>query len=404
LDQEINADDVKVIEKIINKDDGYTLEKYPFADANWDGYVTNDDITIVNKIINKESTTVYHLNYYNDGEVHVKTKVVTTKYPAEGLMVTYNSCMFMLTILGLDDKVVGSTAVGSTYLDKYMYAKILEGADPLTTSYDASYNTSLDISSVTAVMDKFPTAHTVFASGYSNYDTYNENDVEAVGCDVVRVCESNASRDESQASVLLMGFLCNKMDRAKEVVKLYDKMWDAAESVSKKIAEDKKVGFAVCASSTKTAAGTSNQHNYKCVIAGGKSIVGKDSQTIGTWILEDQYNKKLDKIIYICWSNGGNGYFFGNHEIKSDKLIKDFTESYPTWTMTDAWKNKEVYFVYGDFPIAMNILARGYAMYPDEYEKVYKDSCDELLSFISNGDFSGKGLKFVYSLSEMENY
>ena len=140
LDADIDGDDLNIINRIISKDTGYTLAAYPFADANKDGTVNQSDVDIVNKIIKKEKTSVYHLNYYNDGAFNVKTKVAETKWPCEDLMVTYNSIMFALTSLGVDDRVVGATAVGNTSMDKYVYSKIVANADQLKYSYDSSWN------------------------------------------------------------------------------------------------------------------------------------------------------------------------------------------------------------------------------------------------------------------------
>ena len=74
-------------------------------------------------------------------------------------MVTYNSIMFALTSLGVDDRVVGATAVGNTSMDKYVYSKIVANADQLKYSYDSSWNSMMDISSVSKVMLDHPKAH-----------------------------------------------------------------------------------------------------------------------------------------------------------------------------------------------------------------------------------------------------
>jgi len=50
-DYKIDSADKTIIQNIIDKKDGYTLEKYPLADANYDGSVTSADIEIVNAII-----------------------------------------------------------------------------------------------------------------------------------------------------------------------------------------------------------------------------------------------------------------------------------------------------------------------------------------------------------------
>ncbi len=411
LDNNIDGDDLDIIEKIIAKDEGYTLEKYPFADANHDGKVDSDDTALVKKIIAGEKCNVYHLNYYNDGAVNVKTKVVSTAWPCEYLMTTYNSVMFLLTTLGADDMVKGSTAVGSTYLDKYMYAKILEGADALKTSYDASWNSMLDTSSVSAIYLKNDgKCHTVMASAYSNYDTYNEDDIEALGVDVVRFCESNPTRDETLASVLLAGFLTGKLDRATELMNLYMDIWDRCTDLSKTLSDDDKTGFITATpfSSAITLAGTGNQHGYKCVLAGGKSVLGSANQNVDTWLLEDEYNKAIDKIIFVMWSNGNNGYFFGNHELNAKHMLEIWTSgdsSNPSVIeQLDAYEKNECYVVYGDFPTAIDILQRAYVMYPDTFGDLFNEAVDKLLSFIADGEFADSNLKFVYSVDELENY
>lgn len=409
LDNDIDGDDLDIINKIIAGDDGYTLTAYPFADANHDGTVNSQDVSLVNDIIAGNDCKVYHLNYYNDGAVNVKTKVVSTSWPIKYVMTTYNSVMFLLTSIGADDMVKGATAVGSTYLDKYMYAKILDGADALSTSYDSSWNTYLDTSSVSSIYLKYNgECRTVMASAYSNYDVYNEDAIEELGVDVVRFCESNPARDETIASVLLAGFLTGNMDKAKVLADLYTRIWDSCAEISETITD--KVGFVVAtpSSTSITLAGTGNQHNYKCVLAGGRSVIGSENQVVDTWILEDSYNKSIDKIIMVMWSNGNNGYFFGNHELDAEHMMSLWSSgdsSNPTIIeQLDAYKNGDLYVTYGDFPTAMDILARAYVMYPDQFGDLYEDAVQQLLDYISGGQFADSGLKFVYSLKELENY
>ncbi len=50
----IDSGDVDVIKKIINGDEGYTLEKYPLADANNDKAVNDADVELVEKMIKHE--------------------------------------------------------------------------------------------------------------------------------------------------------------------------------------------------------------------------------------------------------------------------------------------------------------------------------------------------------------
>ena len=406
LDSDIDDDDLNIIKKIISKETGYSITTYPFADAKKDGVIDQRDVDVVQKIIKKEPTSVYHLNYYNDGAVNVKTKVVDTKWPCEDLMVTYNSVMFAMTSLGLDERVVGATAVGNTSLDKYVYANMIKNAEPLSYTYDSSWNSMMDISSVSKVMLNHPKAHTMFVSAYGQYDAYNESEIENVGCDVVRLCESNPTRDETIASVLLAGFLTNTLDRAKELASLYSEIWDSCTRIASTLPIDDKTGFIVNVGGD-SIAGTGNQHNYKCLLAGGKSVLGAANQNIGTWILEDEYNKNIDKILIIVWSNANNGFFFGNHELNPQTILANYVGEAgedTLWEKTDAWKRDDVYFVYGDYPTAFDLLLRGYAMYPDYYGALFDESCKKMLSFISGGTFEGKNIQLIYKLSELQNY
>ncbi len=407
LDSDIDDDDLDIINKIIDEEEGYTLSAYPFADANKDKTVNSDDATVVQNIIDGKATKVYHFNYHNDSGTSMTVVTVDTAWPCKDLMVTYNSLMFMLTSLGVDDRVVGATAVGTTNMDKYMYAKILEGAAQLEYSYDSSWNSFLDVSSVSSIMSGNTDAHTVFVSGYTNYDTYNESEIEAVGCDVVRLCESNPCRDETLASVLLAGFLTQTLDRAKELVEMYKEIWDACDKIASTLSDDDKKGYLVALNGN-TVNGYTNQHNYKCRLAGGSSVLTEStSPDSGTWMLEDDVNGETDTIIFVMWSNAENGFFFGDHELNVDYFMESIwgTEEETTvWEQMDAWESGDVYIVYGDFPTAFDILLRGYAMYPQYYGDLYEESLDKLLSFISGGDFADKDLQFVYTLEEFKNY
>lgn len=59
-DDYLDERDVEAINKIIDGDELWDKVKYPFADTNADGRITEDDVTLLKKFINNEDCLMYY--------------------------------------------------------------------------------------------------------------------------------------------------------------------------------------------------------------------------------------------------------------------------------------------------------------------------------------------------------
>ncbi|AGI48124.1 hypothetical protein TALC_01135 [Thermoplasmatales archaeon BRNA1] len=409
LDADIDSDDLDVIQKIIDQKEGYTLAKYGLADANRDGKVTADDKTLVQNIIDKKEVTIFHNSYANDGGDKVTISVVSSKWPATNVMTTYNSTEFIFKVIGASANVVAGTDAKSTGQDLALYWDIYANASALATT---DWGMNIDLDNLSTVMEAKKT-RTLFASGYSAYDATNVDGIEALGCDVIRLCESVPLLEPTVASILLAGFFVDKLDNAKDVAELYTKVYNKTMTLAGKIADADKVKF-MCG-----LGGENNQHTVKCVKAGGAfALTGATdavidmygSYEVGDWI----YKYKVDCFLEPVWSNANNGHFF-DKTLNKANILKIFgddpdIDGWGTHGLNienmQVYKDGHVYVVYGDLPMSFDILLRGYTMYPDVYKSLYNDSMEELLEHLGKNkdgkEFSSLGLKFVYSIEEIK--
>ena len=63
----IDNDDVELLRDIA-KSGYWDSSKYPFADADLDGFITDKDADIAQKIVNGEACTVYYKNYFGESQ------------------------------------------------------------------------------------------------------------------------------------------------------------------------------------------------------------------------------------------------------------------------------------------------------------------------------------------------
>ena len=103
--------DVKFLEDIVSGKTTWDKTKYPLADANQDGEITQADIDLVKKIINKEKCTVYYQDYYGD--------VTAVNFPLSdrNIAVTYYQQAEACAILGVLDNVTVASKAATVYSD-----------------------------------------------------------------------------------------------------------------------------------------------------------------------------------------------------------------------------------------------------------------------------------------------
>ena len=112
-DYTIDQKDVDLIRSNIGGD----LSKYPYADADGDGMITEDDVLVVEKLIKGENTTIRFIDQYvyDTGNTHI----LEIGYPLNNV-VTVNPDMTQLTFMfDGDEKVAGYVASHDSYVNTF---------------------------------------------------------------------------------------------------------------------------------------------------------------------------------------------------------------------------------------------------------------------------------------------
>jgi len=407
-DYKIDSADRKVIEKIIAKEDGYTLAKYPLADTNYDGTVNDKDLTALDKILKGEKTTVYHLNYNTD-----KTKypdgsyVVSTSWPVQYCVGNGGgNPLIMYALVGLtSENVVGINYSSSSPPDKVIWP---EFAAMKSLGTSTNYITEgllqeclLANPGVSAVITGDNKIMLDGSQGLSEADLE-----DTYGLDVIRIRHSAVNPDEYAAGLLLLGFLFQKDTQAVEVAE-----WttDVYKMIDEKVSKlDEKVR--VTTSSYYYYLNATNSDYADFAAYGGGNVVTWEQAA--TTIYFEPENVKYDPRVYEDQYQGdviivyrtGSGFLKASWYDDPDTWdTENMKEHLSHFYRFKAYENKNVYHTSGDMPIVARVLYSAAIMYPDlismdKADKLHQEFVDKFL----DGKYTVKDLKFVLSQSEIE--
>ena len=341
-DEDFDNDDVKTIEKLIR--DNASAADYPMADANRDGKIDQADVDLVKKIINGESATIYHVNYHGNATTGVMEKeIVSTKFPIKSAIMTGSTNSFLLmTMCGIVEEVKGASyssadkaLFGGTFLNTDKVTKL--GTSSTTIAFEAGSGAASEViakHNVTAVITDWN----------KSYIT-NEKVFEEANVDVVRVAAASIDLNTSAHSILLLGLLFQKQDRAEALYDLYKSVYSEIES--------KTTGLNVKAiASSTTGSVSSGDSDYTKVLTtagasfglegydfGGKASI-KVAENLG--IFDDtKYN--YDYIIHIRTSVSYSDY-------DAEKILKEYTEPFSKWN-----NDGNQYIISGSVPVPVRI-------------------------------------------------
>lgn len=117
-DYDLDQDDVKFIQDIIDGKKKWDKEANPYCDTNVDGIIDEQDVALLKKYINNESALMFYDQYWAGN-----LSVSYIHYPITGdLGAMYWQAMSSTTILGLWDKVTavdGVICIGDAYEARY---------------------------------------------------------------------------------------------------------------------------------------------------------------------------------------------------------------------------------------------------------------------------------------------
>ncbi len=407
-DYKIDDKDKTVIENIIDGKDGYTLDKYPLADANFDGKVTQADLDQVNAILKGQNTKVFHLNHstdtakYPDGTYTVSTKWPVQKTVANGAA----NALIMYGITGIKDNIVGINYSSSSPPDKIIWP---EFAAMKSLGTSTNYITE---SLLVECLEANPGTTCVLTADNKNYlngsEGLSEQELEEkYNLDVIRLQHAAVDPDEYCAALLLIGFLFQKESDAQEVAEWTTKVY---KDISEKTDKVKNKVRAV-ASSYYTYVSAKNS-DYSDNLAQAGAIVTTWEQSSSA-IYFDRSNAKFDPRVYedeyqgdvIVVFRTGSGFlkdsWYDNPENWDAATMQKHLAYFKEFK---AYENKQVWHTSGDMPIVARVIYSAAIFYPELFsmedaDKLHQEFVDKFL----DGAYNVSELQFVLSQTEIEN-
>ncbi|MCQ2069938.1 MAG: ABC transporter substrate-binding protein, partial [archaeon] len=342
---------------------GLSADLCPMADANQDGKIDNADVEVIEKIIAGESTVVYHINYHDaDGNGTMDLEIVSTKYPISSAIMTGSANSFMLTyLLGILDEIKGAS-YGSTN-DKALY-----GSNYLDTSKTVKLGTSS--SSITfedgkaGSSDVIAKEHvTAVISDWNRTYITNEAAFEGANVDVVRVAAASVDPNVYTHSILLLGFLFQKEEKAQQLLALYNKVF---ESIDEALAglSDEQIVKAVASSMTGYI--SSGESDYQAVVAAAGAKFGLEGYDFGgsasMKVVDhlDVYDTSKYSFDYIVQIRTALTY----ENLSADTLNKNwksYTDAFNLWEHA----NDGQILVSGVIPVPLRVAYAACGMYSD---------------------------------------
>ena len=416
-DYKIDESDVEIIKKVKNGEEGYTLEKYPLADAYKDDVIDDKDIEQVNKIIaggNSDGTqmTVWVINHttdttnYANGQYSTEVKWPVKKCIANGAA----NALIIYEIVGIKDNIAGINYNKSSPPDKIVYADYLAKPNLSPTSNSTNY---LDETPVKDCVQENPEVSCVLTADNKNYLNGDKGMSEeyiktTLKLDVVRIEHAAVDPDEYASAILTVGFLFQKSTRAEE----------AAEWITDvfKTIEDKTSGL-----SEKTRVAATSYYNYLSarnsdyadvvVQAGGqyslwagtKSTIyfeNTSSATADPNVLLPQ--NQPDVIIALRTSGflGSGASWYGSEDDWKPATMNSHLEHFMVF---ECYKNKKVYTISGDMPIVARVLYSAAIMYPDLITMDFaNEKHQEFVDKFLGGAYNVSEHRFVLSQSDVE--
>jgi hypothetical protein len=416
-DYRIDNKDLSIIEKIIKKESGYTLEKYPLADAYYDGVVDDKDIQQVKDIIagakDGNQFSVWHINHttdltnYPSGSYVVDTKWPITKTVANGAA----NSLTLYEMVGLTDNIVGMNYSSGSPPDKIIYPKYA-AFESLGSS-----TTNLNEEKLVACLKDNPGTTAVITADNKSYlaSGCNEKYIEeTLKIDVIRIQHAAVDPKEHSSAILLLGFLFQKDTKAEEVAE-----WTTAvfKELDKKLDGAAKVRVA-SSSGEKYLSARNSDYADVAVQAGGEYTLWEQSSS-SIYFKEYKGSSKTyepdprvfleeyqaDKILGIrtgafLGSVKDGASWYGSPDKWDVAKMKAYVEDFSVFKCYD---DKAVTVISGDMPIVARVLYAASALYPDLISKEYADEKhQEFVDKFLGGSYIVKDCHFIFTQEEIE--
>lgn len=403
----IDENDKTIINNIINNKDGYTLQKYPLADANFDGNVTKADLDVVDNILKGKSTTVYHINHTTDTNKYPSgTYVASAQWPVSKTVANgAANALIMYGIVGIEDNIVGINYSSSSPPDKIIWPEFAVmpslGSSTMYIDEDPLVTCLENNPGVTMVLTADNKGYLDGTKGLSEQELE-----EKYGLDVVRVQHAAVDPDEYCSALLMIGFMFQKESAAQAVAEWTTKVYKDISTKTDKITNKVKV----TATAYYTYLSAINSDYTDVVVQAGGVCPLWVGATASIYF--DEKNKNYDKRVYepeyqgdkIIAMRTGSGFLKASWYDEAQNWDTDtMKKQLAYFSKFKAYEDGEVWHISGDMPVVARVLYSAAILYPDLFsfedaDKLHQEFVDKFLD--SRYDVSK--LTFVLSQADIE--
>ena len=392
-DRYLDADDADMIGDLIAQ--GATAEEYPLADANRDGVIDSKDVDVVTAVAEGRDTTIWHVNYHDvDGDSVMEEEIVSSHFPVRSVIISASANISMhLFSIGITDEVKGAAYTdgtlddvlyGSNYLDTSKVAKIGESVTNISLE-----DGQMGASDVIAQHD----VTALITDWNQNYIT-NENDFENAGVDVIRVSCNSVDPVDMTHTMMLLGLLFQKVDRAEAYLDLNLEILDYAVD---SVAGQERPTFVASTMKGRISSGTSDYSTILELAGGEFGLKNVDFGTANTIKISEHPEVYLEDFDYILHMRTTLGYSQDMEQVKSD--WDNYTSAFSDWEHAKTGQ----YLVSNSIATPLKVAYAASVLHPD---CVDLDRVNELHQQLVDQFFNGVELDisemmFVVSAQDM---
>ena len=393
-DRYLDADDADMIGDLIAQ--GATAEEYPLADANRDGVIDSKDVDVVTAVAEGRDTTIWHVNYHDvDGDSVMEEEIVSSHFPVRSVIISASANISMhLFSIGITDEVKGAAYTdgtlddvlyGSNYLDTSKVAKIGESVTNISLE-----DGQMGASDVIAQHD----VTALITDWNQNYIT-NENDFENAGVDVIRVSCNSVDPVDMTHTMMLLGLLFQKVDRAEAYLDLTLEIMDYATG---SVASAERVPMIVSSSTGYVSSATSDYTEIGELAGGRFALEGVDSASQTNLKIAEHpevYTYDFDYIIHLRTTLG-----YGQDMAKIESDWNDYTGKFADWEHAETGQ----YMVSGSICPALRIAYTASVLHPECVDRDVVDDLHQRLvdEFFNGLEFDVSSMSFVVGAADFE--
>ncbi len=419
-DYKIDDADVEIIEKVKNKEEGYTLEKYPLADAYKDGTVDDKDVDQAKKIIaggNTDGTkmTVWMINHTTDTTNYPSGQYDTTvQWPVKKCIANgAANALIIYEIVGIGDNIAGINYSKSSPPDAIVYQRYNKMTSLCPTSNSTMY---LDETPVKNCITANPDVSCVLTADNKGYLDGTKGMSESyikttLKLDVIRIEHAAVDPKDYASAILTLGFLFQKNTKAEEAAEW---VTDVFNTIEDKVSVTKKTRVAATSYYNYLSSRNSDYADVT-VQAGGEYSLWADTtsaiyfENSGTHEMDPKVllpENQPDVIIALRTSaflgKAADGASWYGDEKNWD--VSNMKSQLGHFSVFKCYDQKKVYTMSGDMPIVARVLYSASVLYPDLVSMDFaNEKHQEFVDKFLGGSYKVTDHRFVLTQDDIAN-